>query len=99
MCGPFSRTVTSSRGSIRLARDAAVNPAALPPMMTIFTIHLQILFSRFDPRIRVGFACSLDEPVVFVFADLHTVEARRPDHIVKLHAREGRSHGSFHVPA
>src|SRR6266699_4179120 len=41
MCGPFSSTVTLSRRSIRLARDAAVKPAAFPPMMRIFSIGIR----------------------------------------------------------
>ena len=62
MCGPFSSTVTLSRGSIRLARDAAVKPAAFPPMMRIFstTPLLQIPFARLNPGIRIAFAGSLD---------------------------------------
>ena len=39
MNGPFSRTVTSRRGSRRLARDPAVSPAALPPIMSILSIR------------------------------------------------------------
>src|SRR5437016_4376576 len=98
MCGPFSRTVTSSRGSSRLAREAAVSPAALPPIMTIFTtVSLKVLFPRFDPRIRIAFARSLDEQMAFVLADLHSLEARSADHIVKFAARECRSHRRFDV--
>src|SRR5215471_16547018 len=56
MLGPFSRTVMSSRGSIRLAREAAVSPAALPPMMRIFKSVASIHAKREGTTRRTGCA-------------------------------------------
>ena len=52
--GLFSRTVTFSRGSMRFARDAAVRPAALPPMMRIFSTRGTA--PALDPGVRIALA-------------------------------------------
>src|SRR5439155_26307607 len=54
---PFSSTVTLSRGSSRFARDAAVSPAAFPPMMRMFSVA-DIVFG-ISPR-RLGIETQTD---------------------------------------
>ena len=45
----LKRVAVFTAGCPRRVAPADLNPAALPPIMSIFTRHLQVLFSRFDP--------------------------------------------------
>src|SRR4051812_27390217 len=99
MFGPFSRTVTFSRGSTRLERDAAVNPAAFPPMTRIFSILIsQILLAHFDPRIGIALAGALDHEVMLVaFDEADALQPGVPDQPFDFGARERRAKNRFDV--
>src|SRR5437016_8024764 len=87
-----------SRGSSRLARDAAVRPAALPPTMSILSMRLKVLLSCLDPRIWIALAHALDHEVVVAGrTDTYTLKAGCLYQFPDFCARERCPHGGFNV--
>src|SRR5262249_9063653 len=83
---------------MRLARDAAVNPAALPPIMTIcsMSLGLEVLLSGSYPRTLIRLTASLDELVIVLeLTDARSFKPGCLDHLLDFGASEGGPYRGF----